>query len=261
MKIWQTSRISRINNLTFLNAVKTSLIHPDNGDHHKKQAEKGIVERFSIMKILAVSTLVLIAIFLSVLPFWQQLPTQFISIIATIATVMIGIALKPVLENVVAGMVITMSRQFRTGDTVMLDGEYGTIEDIGGTYTTIKVWDWRRYVVPNAQMLTKETINYTLHDTYLWAYVEFYVTPQAEMDLVEKLAKQAVKDCDKYWDSEEPKFWIMGMEKDAVKCWAAGWAKNPQDAWALKHQTRYNLIKSLTKHKILSHQGVVLLKK
>ncbi|MEX0896039.1 MAG: mechanosensitive ion channel domain-containing protein [Patescibacteria group bacterium] len=252
----EKKRIARVKEGSPGEAVKTDLTQITE-ESTLKSGKKGIAQRFSVIRVSAISFLVIVAIILTLLPHWNSLPTQFISIIATVATVMIGIAAKPVIENVFAGIVMTLSRQFRTGDTVMIDDEYGTIEDISSTHTTIKIWDWRRYVIPNSLMLTKECVNYTLTDSNIWAYVEFWTIPEADFDVVERLAKQAVQECSLLWEVEEPQFWIMDIEKEAVKCWVAGWASSPQDAWVLKHQIRKNVLQLLGAEGIVSHRNVL----
>lgn len=78
-------------------------------------------------------------------------------------------------------MVISFSKHFLTGDTVTLDSQYGTIEDISLTHTTIKLWDWQRYVVPNHRMLSKEVINHSHRQGYLMAWVAYVKITKKEV--------------------------------------------------------------------------------
>ena len=52
---------------------------------------------------------------------------------------------------------------------------------------------------------------------------------------------------------DPPGFWVLGMEKDAVRCWAAGWADGPGDAWTLASDARRNLVAGMAKAGIRGH--------
>src|SRR5690606_26189847 len=98
-------------------------------------------------------------------------------------------------------------------------------------------------------------LNYSLHDRYVWASIEFYVEGHADLALVEKIAKDAVNESH-YFDRnqfEVPVFWVMEMEKEAIKCWVAAWASSPSIAWNLKHDVRMRLNHALREHQLHSH--------
>ncbi|MEC8496226.1 MAG: pyridoxine 5'-phosphate synthase, partial [Planctomycetota bacterium] len=119
--------------------------------------------------------------------------------------------------------------------------------------SVIRIWDWRRYVIPNSQLLQQDFINYSLTDSYQWAYVEFWVSYEADLSLVEKLASDATAASGAFVDYEPPSFWVMEMGKDGIRCWVAGWTDNASDAWALTHDVRTKLAMALHAHGITCH--------
>lgn len=149
---------------------------------------------------------------------------------------------------------ISFFRYIRVGDTVIIDDHYGIIEDIGLTSTILKQWDWNRIIIPNSRMLQKEIRNMTINDTYLWAHIEFFVSPEADLAKVEEITLKAAKKS-RYISSTSPdiNFWVMGLEKDAIKCWAAAWADSPSDAWELKTNMRTEIVGALQREKIPFH--------
>ncbi len=211
----------------------------------KQKAQNSLRLRFSIVRttglLIAVSAVAGVLLF----PFRAALPTQFISLLLAGATVAIGIVTRPFVENLISGVVITFSGQLRTGDTVLINDMYGTVENISPTHTTIKIWDWRRFIIPNSVMMTKEFINYSVVDQFIWAHAEFWVAPDSDLDLVEKLAKQAAEESSYRITSESVDFWIMGMDKDTVKCWIAGWTDDPGQAWNFKADVLKRTLKKL----------------
>jgi small-conductance mechanosensitive channel len=213
-------------------------------------------EHFAITRRLVVPAIVLFAAFLASIPFLELVPTAIASLIVGIAAVVIGIAAKPFIENAIAGLVISTSRQFHIGDTVKLDGHYGTIEDISTTHTTIKIWDWRRYVVPNSALLHSKVLNYSLNDNYQWAYVEFVVSYQADLERIQRIAIDAIKSSSHFSGVEEPQFWVMECRPECLVCWVAGWANSPSDAWMLTHEARTELALAMRREGISTHAWI-----
>ena len=67
---------------------------------------------------------------------------------AGLAGLALGLAAKPVLSNLVAGLQIALTQPIRLDDVVIIQGEWGRIEEITGTYVVVRIWDERRLVVP-----------------------------------------------------------------------------------------------------------------
>ena len=186
-------------------------------------------------------------------PFLHKISTTFVSLIAGAVAVILGIAARPFVENLISGVVISLSRQLNIGDTIEIEGQYGTVEDISVTHTTMKLWDWRKHMTPNSQMLNTNFVNYSTEDISLWAYVEFWVSVDSDIKLVKQLALQAVTESSELESPEPPRFWVMNIEKESVKCWVAGWANSPGNAWRLRSEVRQNLMCKLKEHGISPH--------
>lgn len=67
---------------------------------------------------------------------------------AGLAGLVVGLAAKPVLSNLLAGLQIALAQPIRLDDVVIIEGEWGRIEEITGTYVVVRIWDQRRLVVP-----------------------------------------------------------------------------------------------------------------
>lgn len=220
-------------------------------DHPKQVSlERGvesIQSHFSVMRRLLVPTIAATTLLLALVPFVAETSA---SIVAAVLAVLAGLALRPFLENAVAGMVISSSRLVRIGDTVRIDDWYGTVEDITATHTAVKVWDWRRYLVPNSRMLQSAFFNYSLFDTYQWVYIEFWVAPDADIDEVKALAVQIPSRSSYFSAKEEPAFWVIRIERDAICCWLAAWADSPSAGWALANDLRTDLLREFRRRDI-----------
>ncbi len=246
-------RLHQVDNIKQFDAVKTPFPPGKTVRKQKESVRESIETRFSIINRSFLLVYIILWCTLLFFPYLGKISATAISIIATVLAVIIGIAARPFLENMIAGIVITLSKQIHAGDTVSIDNEYGTIEDIFISHTVIKLWDWKRYIIPNSNMLGKEITCYRTKENFLWTTVEFWVSYKADMNMVEKLAKEAANNSEFASPEEPPKFWIMEMAKDGIKCWIAGWTKSPTDAWYFKIDVRKMLLKELQKQGILTH--------
>ena len=245
---------SFIDKLKIFDAVRTKTPFARSEKKQKDRALEQFTQRFTIIKRAILILYLIIWIIILLFPILGQIPAAFLSLVAAILAAVIGIAARPFLENLISGIVITFSRQFKTGDTVLMNQkEYGTIEDITITHSIIKLWDWKRLIIPNSQMLNKEMVSYTTKDSYLWAYVEFWVDYEADINKVKGLAMSAALESDYLAGDQYPKFWIMGLEKEGVRCWITAWTKSPTDAWYIKIEIRKRLIELFKEYGIKTH--------
>ncbi|MDA3811160.1 MAG: mechanosensitive ion channel [Spirochaetaceae bacterium] len=221
--------------------------------YFKTRAKAGVTNRFSIFRKVAIIIAFLTLAIAFSFPFIDRLPQAFISILVGSAAIITGMAAKPFIENFLSGIAITSSKMLNIGDTILINDQYGTIEDISSTHTVIKLWDWRRFVIPNSTMINKEFVNFTLNDKWQWAHVEFYISYDSDLELVKSIAQDSARSCNKMMGIEDPSFWIMETNKDSIKCWIAAWAASPIDAWEMKAEIRTSLILGLNKAGIKSH--------
>ncbi len=110
-----------------------------------------------------------------------------------------GIAAKPVFGNLIAGLQIALAQPIRLDDVVIVDGEWGRIEEITSTYVVVRVWDERRLVVPLQWFIENPFQNWTrtsaqlLGTAFLWLD---YRTPMAEV----RAELQRICEEDPRWD-------------------------------------------------------------
>ncbi len=80
------------------------------------------------------------------------------------AGLILGLSARPVLSNMMAGLQIAITQPIRVEDAVVVEGEWGWVEDIASTYVVIRLWDWRRMIVPLTYFIEKPFQNWT-HET------------------------------------------------------------------------------------------------
>ena len=110
-----------------------------------------------------------------------------------------GIAARPVFGNLIAGLQIALAQPIRLDDVVIVEGEWGRIEEITSTYVVVRIWDERRMVVPLQWFIENPFQNWTrtsaqlLGTAFLWLD---YRTPMAEV----RAQLQRICEEDPRWD-------------------------------------------------------------
>ena len=110
-----------------------------------------------------------------------------------------GIAARPVFGNLIAGLQIALAQPIRLDDVVIVEGEWGRIEEITSTYVVVRVWDERRLVVPLQWFIENPFQNWTrtsaqlLGTAFLWLD---YRTPMADV----RSQLQKICEEDARWD-------------------------------------------------------------
>jgi small-conductance mechanosensitive channel len=91
------------------------------------------------------------------------------------ATVIVGLALQPLLSNLIAGVQIATTQPIRLDDQVLVENEFGHIEEINATYVVVRLWDERRMILPLTYFLQKPFQNWTRETSALMGAVMLYV--------------------------------------------------------------------------------------
>jgi small-conductance mechanosensitive channel len=104
---------------------------------------------------------------------------------AGVAGLVIGLAARPALGNLIAGLQIALAQPIRLDDVVIIEGEWGRIEGIGAAHVVVRIWDQRRLVVPLQWFIDHPFQNWTLTSSeiigtvYLWTDYRLPVEPVA----------------------------------------------------------------------------------
>jgi len=100
---------------------------------------------------------------------------------AGVAALAVGAAAQPALKALIAGFQMAMTEPISIDDVIILDGEWGRIEDIRTTYVVVRLWDDRRLVVPSNRFLEDTFQNWTKTTSQLLGTVFLYLDHAADM--------------------------------------------------------------------------------
>jgi len=114
---------------------------------------------------------------------------------AGVIGIVAGLAAKPVFSNLIAGLQIALAQPIRIDDVLVVEGEWGRVEEITGTFVVLKIWDDRRLILPLSYFIEKPFQNWTRHSSQLLGSVFIYADysmPLAPLrEEVERLVKAA----------------------------------------------------------------------
>lgn len=118
---------------------------------------------------------------------------------AGLAGVVFGFAAQRTLGSLVAGIQLSATQLVRIGDEVVVEKEFGTIEEITLTYVVVKIWDERRLVVPMTRFLDQPFENWTRTSTTLHGTVFLHADAALPVNAVRKELERLLAE-DKRWD-------------------------------------------------------------
>ena len=161
---------------------------------------------------------------------------------AGIAGVVIGIAAQPILGNIIAGIQVAVTQPVRIGDSVIMEGNFSTVEDLRYTYAVLKTWDERRLIVPMRQLITDRVENWSHTEVHQTCPVFLYIDYGADIDAIRQQFISMVKD-NKLWDNKtEPEIFVVEVTQKTIQLRGAVSAEGPIEAWTLACETREQML-------------------
>ncbi|MCP1470701.1 small-conductance mechanosensitive channel [Sphingobium sp. OAS761] len=149
----------------------------------------------------------------------------------------VGAAAQPALKNLIAGIQMAFSEPIRLDDVVIVEGEWGRIEDITLTYVVVRIWDDRRMVVPVSYFLEKPFQNWTTRTSDLLGTVFFYVDPAADVGRIRDAFVNATK-ANSRWDGRVAILQVTDHRADALELRGLLSARNAGIAFDLRCEVR-----------------------
>lgn len=156
---------------------------------------------------------------------------------AGLAALAVGAAAQPALKNLIAGVQMAFSEPIRLDDVVIVEGEWGRIEEIKLTYVVVRIWDDRRMVVPVSYFLEKPFQNWTTKTSDLLGTVFFHVDPAADVGRIRAVFVDAVK-ANSRWDGRVAILQVTEHRPEALELRGLLSARNAGIAFDLRCEVR-----------------------
>lgn len=166
---------------------------------------------------------------------------------AGVLSVVAGIAAQSTLGNVVAGIQLAFSDAIRVDDVVVVEGEWGRIQEITLTYIVVHIWDDRRLVLPSTYFTTTPFENWTRRSSELLGVVELDVDWQVPVDAMREHLSEVLA-AEPLWDQRSAALQVTGATGDRVRVRIVVTAKDAPTLWDLRCNVREEMVAWVRDH-------------
>lgn len=200
------------------------------------------VTQTRILRRVAATLIVMVTLSAALMTF-EGVRQYGISLLASAgaAGLVIGLALQPVLKNIFAGIQLAVTQPIRIDDAVLVENEWGNIEEITSTYVVVRLWDWRRMVLPLSYFIEKPFQNWTREGSALIGSVFLYLdhtAPVAEMRRrLDEIAKASP-----LWDGQVAVLQVTDFREQVMEIRMLVSARNSGRAFDLRCEVREKMI-------------------
>ncbi|MGY6662402.1 MAG: mechanosensitive ion channel family protein [Glycocaulis sp.] len=160
---------------------------------------------------------------------------------AGIVGIAVGIAAQPVLSNLIAGLQIAFTQPIRIDDAVVVEGEWGWIEEIGLFHVVIRIWDLRRLVVPLRVFIDQPFQNWTRETASIIGPVFWHLDYRAPLEAMRGKLKEMVEAAPQ-WDGKVVALQVVETDVTTIQVRALASAANSGAAWELRCAIREQMI-------------------
>lgn len=160
---------------------------------------------------------------------------------AGVLSVIIGFAAQKSIGNLIAGFQIAFTQPLRIGDAVTIEDEFGWVEEITLTYAVVRIWDFRRLIIPITRLVEEPFRNWTWKTAQTMGDLFIYLDYQADIDELRKKYDELVAS-HPLWDGMVKVLQVVDLTEHTVKIRGLVSAKDPGEAFQLRCDLREGLI-------------------
>jgi small-conductance mechanosensitive channel len=160
---------------------------------------------------------------------------------AGLVGIVAGLAARPVLGNLIAGLQIAITQPIRIDDVLIIEGEYGRVQEITGAYVVVRVWDERRLIVPLQWFIENPFQNWTHSTSGLIGTVFLWLDYRMPLAPLRQELQRLCEECSE-WDQRVCTLIVTDTNERAMQIRASVSASNAGALWDLRCKVREGLI-------------------
>ena len=157
---------------------------------------------------------------------------------------MIGLSARTALGNAFAGIQVAFADGLHVGDVLVVDGEWGRVEEVKLTNVVIRLWDERMLILPTTYFTERPFQNWTRNESRVVGKIQIHVDHTADLDDLRREARRLVESSP-LWDRGQ---WVLQMvdaTHQTVVIQVQASAADGASAWDLRCDLREGLIRYL----------------
>ncbi len=168
-----------------------------------------------------------------------------------VGSLAIALAAQDTLSNMIAGFVIMVDRPFRLGDRVKTpSGVVGEIYEIG--LRSMKLLDFEKnlHIIPNAEIVKAEVINYSYPDPKVRVKIEVGVAYGSDLEKVKEVILKVCREHPVVLDDPEPNVYFVNFGNSSLDLFCVAYVNHYRDAWVTGDELRMQIYKAFNEHNI-----------
>ncbi|MFD5714269.1 mechanosensitive ion channel family protein [Streptomyces pharetrae] len=194
-----------------------------------------------IMRVVAATVgVVAVAAMLLTFPAFRAAGASLLAS-AGILGIVAGVAAQSTLSNMFAGFQIAFGDMVRIGDTVVVDGQWGTVEEITLTYLTVRTWDERRVTMPVSYFTSKPFENWSRGTPEMTGVVFWHLDHSAPVEAMRDKLRDLLRECPA-WDGRAYDLSVTDTTPSTMEVRALMTAKDADDVWTVRVAVRERMI-------------------
>lgn len=228
--------ISAIRGVAATIEIMSPITVADNLQARRIQTQTRVLARCLMFLAFVIGT----ALVLMTFPGIRTIGTSLLAS-AGLAGIVAGVAARPVLTNLIAGLQIALSQPIRLDDVLIIQGEWGRVEEITSTYVVVSLWDQRRLIVPLQWFIENPFQNWTRHDANITGTVFLWVDYRMPLaPLRDELARTC--NAAPEWDGRLHLLQVTDANERAVQLRALVTSADSSLNWDLRCKVREALV-------------------
>ena len=232
----------------FVNAMAQLVLQRFSIDVADNRVARGVYTQVIVLKKIAVGVIAVFAIASMLMVFHpvRQLGTAMIAS-AGVAGIVIGFAAQKSLSALLAGFQIAITQPIRIDDVVIVEGEWGRIEEITLTYVVVRIWDLRRLVVPITYFIEKPFQNWTRTSADILGTVFLRVDYVVPVDAVRHELTR-ILEASPNWDQKVNVLQVTDAKEQTLELRALASSSDASKSWDLRCEMREKLVAFIQKN-------------
>ncbi|MEO6151449.1 MAG: mechanosensitive ion channel domain-containing protein [Mucilaginibacter sp.] len=205
--------------------------------------ERKIRTQMQFIRKVAISIIILITLSIVLLSFdnVRKLGAGLLTGVG-VGGIIIGFAAQRSLANFLAGLQIAFTQPIRIDDVLVVEGEWGRVEDITLTYVVLNIWDQRRLILPINYFIEKPFQNWTRVSSEILGTVFLYLDYNMPMDALRQEFDRLLEDTP-LWDKRVKVIQVTDATEKTIEVRVLVSASNSSEAFDLRCYLRENLIR------------------
>lgn len=201
-----------------------------------------VYTQYNILQKIIAFVVIIVAISL-ILMLFESVRKIGISLFASagIAGIIIGLAAQKVIATILAGLQIAITQPIRLDDVVIVENEWGWIEEINLTFIVVRIWDKRRLVLPSTYFIEKPFQNWTRTTSELMGTVFIYTDYKIPIEVLRKELTRLLEE-NSLWDKKTNFLHVTDTKQTTIELRALISARNSSDLWDLRAHIREKLV-------------------